>query len=184
MASNNRYVPRYSRTAQGVQGVGKLTTEQGSGMSGLTAYSSTTTQVGNRIYTHIYVDIAGIVSSGTANDVIGDDDAANAHIGQVTFADCGYIVSGSVTCLEAPAGGDDDIDFAVSSVATGAEDADVTGLTNYAQLLNGGTWTIGLTQALTAVPTTDYYLYMAAGTGGAATYTAGQFVIELVGITS
>jgi len=196
MVSNNRYQPRYSNmldndnvwtgTNTFVGGIGNstttLATEEGSGMSGLASYSSSITQVGNRIYTTIDVDIQGIVSSATADDVIGDDDAANAHIGQILNAESGYLLSGSMTCLEAPLGGDVDINLSASSAATGAEDADVTGLANYAQLLNGGTWTLGLAQALTALPTTAYYLYLSAGTGDADTYTAGKFRIELVGV--
>ena len=99
------------------------------------------------------------------------------------MADCGVLFEGSVTCIEVPTGGDDDIDLSNSSVATGAEDADVTALANYAQLLNSGDWTaVGQHQALTTLPTADYYLYMSAGTGDtAAAYTAGQFLIELKG---
>jgi len=159
-----------------------LATERGSGMAGIESYSSTITQVGNKITTHIVLDLTGAVSAATANDIIGDDDAANAHIGQITAAESGTIVSGSMTCLEAPVGGDDDINLNEASVATGAEDADVTALTDYAQLLNSGDWTVGLSQALTALPTDEHYLYLSAGTGDtAAAYTAGKFLIELVG---
>ena len=161
-----------------------LTTEEGSGMSGLTSYTSSITQVGNMLYTTIDVDIQGIVSSATADDIIGDNGAANAHIGKITVADCGYLLSGSMTCLEAPLGGDVDINLSAASVATGAEDVDVKTLTNYAQLLNGGTQTLGLAQALTALPTANYYLYLSAGTGDADTYTAGKFRIQLVGVAS
>ena len=198
MVSNNRYQPRYSNmldndnvwtgTNTFVGGIGNstttLATEEGSGMAGLASYSSSITKVGNYIYTTIDIDIEGIVSSVTANDVIGDDGAANAHIGQIINADCGYLVSGSMTCLEVPTGGDADINLCCSSVATGAEDVDVTGLTNYAELLNGGTQTLGLTQALTALPTTAYYLYLSAGSGTAAAYTAGKLRIQLVGVAA
>lgn len=159
-----------------------MATEQGSGMSGLTAYSSEITKQGKIITTHIFIDIAGIVSKNTANDIIGDDDAANAHIGQILESESGQIISGSMTCLEQPIGGDNDINLNEASVGTGAEDADVTGLTDYAELLNAGDWTLGQVQALTGVPTNNYYLYLSAGTGDtAATYTAGQFLIELIG---
>ena len=39
-----------------------------------------------------------------------DDGAANAHFGQVLAAESGQIVSGTVTCLEVPTTGVDDID--------------------------------------------------------------------------
>ena len=203
MVSKNRYSPRYANildkdniwtgtntfsgeviTSGGFAGTAALTTEEGSGMAGLASYSSTITKVGNNIYTTIDVDIQGIVSSATADDIIGDDGAANAHIGQIIVADCGYLLSGSMTCLEAPVGGDTDINLNAASIATGTEDVDVTGLTNYAVLLNSGVWTLGLAQALTALPTTAYYLYLSAGSGTAAAYTAGKFRIQLVGIAS
>jgi len=132
-------------------------------------------------YTRIYIDLTGLDSVATANDIIGTG-ASAAHLGQVTAANNGTIYAGSMTCLETPAGGDNDIDLSNASVATGVLGADVTGLTNYAQLINAGDATLGATDVFTAWPTADYYLYLAAGTGDtAATYTAGKFLIEMHG---
>jgi hypothetical protein len=158
-----------------------MTTEQGSGMSAITTYSSEVTKQGKVITTHIFIDIAGLNSGGTAADIIGTDPgAANSHLGQIVVADSGQVFSGSMTCLEAPATGDTDIDLYSAIESTGAEDALVTAL-NETLLLNGGVWTLGLSQALTAVPAANEYLYIAGGVGADATYTAGQFLIELIG---
>ena len=88
-----------------------LTTEQGSGMASITTYSSEITKQGKVITTHIFIDIAGLNSGGTADDIIGDDAGSNCHLGQITVADCGQVFSGSMTCLEAPATGDTDINL-------------------------------------------------------------------------
>lgn len=204
MVSKNRYSPRYMNPFTGdntfsgdntftgtstfsggivgdVNGVA-LATERGSGFAGAAVYSSEITKQGKKITTQIFIDLTGVVSKNTANDIIGDDDAANAHIGQILLAESGQLISGSMTCLEAPTGGDNDINLCTASVGTGAEDAAVTGLTGYAELLNAGDWTLGQVQTLTALPTTAYYLYLSAGTGDtAAAYTAGQFLIEFIG---
>lgn len=166
-----------------VQGAA-LTTEKGSGTAGAAAYSTEITKVGKTIYTHIYIDIAGLVVSTTDNDIIGDSAAANAHIGQITVAESGQIFAGSMSCLEAPTTGVTDINLAASSASTGAESAAVTALADPVALVTaGGAWTLGETQSLTAWPTaTSDYLYLSAGAAGTpGTYDAGQFLIELVG---
>jgi len=154
----------------------------GTGTAGATLRDSGIITIGSIIYTWMVWDIAGIVSKDTANDVIGDDDTANAHWGQITAAVNGTIVGGKVTCLETPAGGDDDIDFNTSSDGTVAEDVDITGATGYSQLINSGDWTAGTVQIMANLPAANSYIYLSAGTGDtAATYTAGKFLVELYG---
>jgi hypothetical protein len=160
-----------------------MTTGPGSGFATPTV-SSEITKVGKIITTHIFLDITGAVSSTTLNDIIGDDDAANAHFGQVISSESGQIVSGTVTCLEVPATGVTDIDFNASSASTGAEDADVTALADYIALLSkGGAWALNDVTALTDLPdATSDYLYLSVGVAGTAdTYSAGQFLVELIG---
>ena len=77
--------------------------------------------------------------------------------------------------------GDTDINLSMASLGTGAEDADVKVLTNYAELINGGAQTIGTITYIDSAITADYYLYLSCGAGGAATYGAGKFMLELWG---
>lgn len=157
----------------------------GSGFSTYEAYGAGTFLNGTVYRTQIVMDLTGLVDSGTVNDIIGDSGgAANANFGQYTTALSGTLMGGFVTCIEAPAGGDPDIDIATSSVATGAQDADVTGLADYAALLTrGASWAAGDVVPFTALPTANYYFYLATGAGAAGgTYTAGKFLIELYGV--
>jgi hypothetical protein len=144
-------------------------------------YVSKVVKQGGIIKTEILVDLTGAKSTTTENDIIGDTGAC--HFGQITTAINGVIQAGKVSCLELPAGGVTDIDFAQASVATGAYDADVTGLTNYGSLIaSGGAWALGTEKYLDTI-TANYYLYLASGAAGtAAPYTAGKFLIELWGI--
>ena len=151
------------------------------------AYTSrvTTDPLTGVIHTEIYVDLTGAKSTTTDNDIIGDTGAC--HFGQITAAINGTVFDGRITCLEVPAGGVTDINFAEASVATGAYDADVTGLTNHGAILTkGGAWAAAMPAAgddVTGLPTADYYLYLSAGAAGTpGTYTAGKFLIEFWGV--
>lgn len=142
----------------------------------------TVTKVGGVFKTEILIDLTGLNSGGTANDIIGVADTANCHIGQITAAKNGTITAARMTCFETPAGGDDDIDVYSATVATGTEDTAVTALTGQAALLNAGDSSAGSTDVFTALPAADSYLYLSCGTGDTnATYTAGILLIELWG---
>ena len=147
-----------------------------------TVYKSSVVDGGGIITTRIIVDLTGLNSSAAA-DIIGDDAAANCHIGQVTADVNGTVFGGTVTCLEVPAGGEPDVDLYSADEATGTEDTAVTALTNDTALVDSGEdWTLNLSKALTAVPAADQYLYLVgSGEGTDATYTAGKFLIELYG---
>ena len=67
-------------------------------------------------------------------------------------------------------------------MATGAQDADVTALTDYAELANTGDHTLGSVDILSAVPTADHYLYLSCGAATDADYTAGKLLITLWGV--
>ncbi len=144
-------------------------------------YGCSVEKVGTLFKTTIVVDIDGLNSGGTANDIIGADGAGVAHLGQITAAKNGTIFAGRMTCLETPATGDDDIDLYSAEESTGVENTLVTALTE-TQLCNSGDLTNASIIPLTAFPAADEYLYLAGGTGDSeATYTAGILVIELWG---
>lgn len=147
----------------------------------LASYDSAVVPEGGIKKTTIVLDLTGAKSTTTENDIIGDTGAC--HIGQITTAVNGAILGGRMTCLEVPTTGVTDIDLAQASVATGAYDADVTALTNYASLIaSGGAWALGTTKYFGPV-TADYYLYLAAGAAGTpGTYGAGIFMLELFSV--
>ena len=83
-------------------------------------------------------------------------------------------------CIETPAGGDTDIDLYVADEGTGVEDGAISSLTE-TQIINGGTQAAGDVDLFSANPAANQYLYLVGQGGGDATYTAGQFLIELYG---
>lgn len=130
--------------------------------------------------TVIAIDLTGLRSTA-AGDIIGvDGTSLDCHIGQITAAKNGTILYGTVTCLEAPAGGDPDIDLYSATESTGSEDDAISGLTE-TQLMNSGAHTIGKVTTLTAVPAAGEYLYLVAQATTDADYTAGKFEIRLIG---
>ena len=134
--------------------------------------------------TEIFIDLTGLNSGTTAGDIIGKTSTANCHLGQITAAKNGTIVYGRITCLETPVGGDPDVDFyGTVTQATGTQDTAISGLTGESLLLNHGNWTgaVATPIAMTALPGVGY-LYAVDGGGTAATYSAGQFLIELWGV--
>jgi hypothetical protein len=147
-------------------------------------YTTAVVRHGPIIETTIYVDLTGAKSTTTDLDIIGDTGAC--HIGQVTAAINGAIFAGEIHCGEVPTTGVNDIDLYEASVATGAYDADASGLTNAAALVtNGGAHAIGTVAPFTALPNADYYLYLAAGAAGTpGTYDAGILVIRMWGLAA
>jgi len=159
------------------------TTTEGAGItSAVESFGHSVLKIGAIFHTTIVIDLTGLNSGGTANDIIGDAAAASCHIGQITAARNGTIFAIRMTCLETPATGDDDIDLWSAEESNGVEDAVVTDLTNQVQLTNGGDLTAGTLVGMTAPPVTTHYLYLTGATGDAdATYSAGKLVIELWG---
>ena len=159
-----------------------LATTAGVGITGTAAnFASSVEKVGTLFKTTIIIDLAGLNSGGTADDIIGANGAGVAHLGQITAARNGTIFAGLLTCLETPATGDDDIDLYSAVQSTGVEDTLVTDLTE-TKLCNSGDLTNASRIPLTAFPAANEYLYLAGGTGDSdATYTTGILVIELWG---
>lgn len=135
--------------------------------------------VNGDIITEIKVDLEGLASVATANDVIGLAAGGNAYIGRNVVATNGIIYSIELICLETPAGGDNDVNVVANSSGTLAYDD--AGGTTYG--VNGGDAVAGqVVQNLVQGLTANHYFYLTAGTGDtAAAYTAGQFIVRLHG---
>jgi hypothetical protein len=147
-----------------------------------TVYEAGVIKIGEVFHTTILIDLTGLASSGSG-DIIGKAATANSHIGQITAAVNGTVLGGKLTCLEAPAGGDPDINLWYADEATGTEDAAVTGLTNQVQVCDSGDLALNSVVSLTTVAA-DKYLYMATGAATNADYTAGKLLIEFWGYTA
>lgn len=193
LAKNDRILTRISgalcsmfphETTAGVYNM--LEEEAGSGILGIAeAYKAGVLRIGDLVHTQIIIDLTGLNSSA-AGDIIGDDAAANCHLGKITKARNGTLVAGRMSCLETPAGGEPDIDLYSATESTGTEDAAVTGLTETALLDTAADWTAILApKGLTALPADGEYLYLVgSGAGTDATYTAGKFLIEFWGYSA
>ena len=160
-------------------------TSQGGGFDAAQIQSSVS-EVNGEIETTLRVDIGGgsIVSSGDADDVIGEDGVAAAYITRITTALNGIVYRGEMACLEVPTTGDANINLCADSDGTIAEDA---GSMDHI-LVDGGTWTLGKTHVFPSVTGSipaggivDDYLYLTHGGTTAGTYDAGQFIIKLYG---
>ena len=169
-------------TVTSALGTGTAMSAVGTGIStgtGTVAVSSVV-RAGDMIITRIFLDITGLRSTA-GGDIIGvDGTALPCHIGQITAAVNGTIVSGRMTCFEAPTGGDPDINVYSAVEGTGVEDGAITGL-DETLLVNAGDATLGSEVIFTAMPAADEYLYLVCGTTTDADFTAGKLMIELIG---
>ena len=145
-----------------------------------TIYRSSVIQSGGVITTQILIDLTGLRSTGSG-DIIGvNGTSLVCHIGQITAARNGTILTGSMECFEAPAGGDPDINVHSATEGTGVEDGAIGDLTE-TLLVNAGDATLGSKVYFTAVPAADEFLYLTTGDATDADYTAGKLLIELKG---
>lgn len=146
-------------------------------------YKNSVSRIGTLIKTEFFIDLTGDSSSTTDLDIIGAGTKV-AHFGQITAALNGTILYGQVTCLETPATGVDDIDIYYCTEGTGVFDQNFSALTETAVLTKGGGWSAAAATpiAITGLPAANSYLYLACGASGTpATYSAGQFLVELWG---
>jgi hypothetical protein len=167
----------------GQSGGGSLTTGAAAGAIGTGGFATTAvTREGGLIKTSILVDLTGLSSSTTDLDIIGQG-VSPAYIGQITAAQNGTIIGGTMECLEVPAGGVTDIDLYAATEGTGAFDTGIATLTETIVVTSGGAWT--LAEVLGTAPdgvVADAYLYLVGGAAGtAAAYTAGRLLITLYG---
>ena len=159
-----------------------MATEAGTGITTGTGtiYRSSVQRVGGIITTRILIDLTGLRSTGSG-DIIGvNGTSLVCHIGQITAARNGTILTGSMECFEAPAGGDPDINVHSATEGTGVEDGAIADLTE-TLLVNAGDATLGSKVYFTAVPAADEFLYLTLGDTTDADYTAGKLFIELMG---
>lgn len=155
----------------------------GAGITGGTGtvFKSSVSKTGGIITTKILIDLTGLGSSTTDLDVIGQGVSA-AHLGRITAALNGTILSGTMTCLESPATGQTDIDLYSATVGTAVFDDGIAALTETALLTRGAAWAAGDIKPLTGWPPANDYLYLTNGAAATVgTYTAGKFLIELQG---
>jgi len=159
-----------------------LSVEAGTGIttgSG-TIYRTAVQRVGGIITTKILIDLTGLRSTGSG-DIIGvNGTSLVCHIGQITAAQNGTILTGSMECFEAPAGGDPDINIHSATEGTGVEDGAIGDLTE-TLLVNAGDATLGSKVYFTGVPAADQFLYLTTGAATDADYSAGKLFIELMG---
>ena len=148
-----------------------------------TVYAASVIKTGGIFHTKILIDLTGLASSGSG-DIIGKAGTANSHIGQITAAVNGTVLGGKMTCLEAPAGGDPDINSWYADEATGAEDAAITRLTNQVQMCDSGDLALNSVISIPTPPAADKYIYMVTGAATDADYTAGKLLIEFFGYTA
>ena len=148
-----------------------------------TVYAASVIKTGGIFHTKILIDLTGLASSGSG-DIIGKAGTANSHIGQITAAVNGTVLGGKITCLEAPAGGDPDINLWYADEATGAEDAAITSLTNQVQMCDSGDLALNSVISIPTPPAADKYIYMATGAATDADYTAGKLLIEFFGYSA
>lgn len=152
----------------------------GAGIEGTAAVYETSVKTENGIVTtSIMIDLTGLQSGGTAGDIIGKNGSGVAYIARITAADNGTVFGVKMTCFEAPAGGDDDIDLYSATEGTGVEDVAITTLTE-TQIINSGTLSLGTTAFGTDIAADQYLYLVGQGTANAA-YTAGRLLIEIYG---
>jgi hypothetical protein len=152
----------------------------GAGIEGTAAVYETSVKTENGIVTtSIMIDLTGLQSGGTAGDIIGKNGSGVAYIARITAADNGTVFGVKMTCFEAPAGGDDDIDLYSATEGTGVEDVAISTLTE-TQIINSGTLALGTTAFGTDIAANQYLYLVGQGTANAA-YTAGRLLIEIYG---
>ena len=152
----------------------------GAGIEGTAAVYETSVKTENGIVTtSIMIDLTGLQSGGTAGDIIGKNGSGVAYIARITAADNGTVFGVKMTCFEAPAGGDTDIDLYSATEGTGVEDVAITTLTE-TQIINSGTLSLGTTAFGTDIAADQYLYLVGQGTSNAA-YTAGRLLIEIYG---
>lgn len=162
-----------------------LAAEHGDGAIGDSPFGAPQTTrriVNGTIITDIKVDLYGLDSSGTGNDVIGTKTPGTdaAYIGRNVVAKNGVIYRVELICVETPIGGDTDI-----LLVAGSEDDETFDDTvaNTATLCDtGGAFAAGKTIVKSDPKiTTNYYYYLTQGGSTDATYTAGQLIIRTYG---
>lgn len=155
--------------------------EHGTGIIGTAATPTTKRWTeGSVIVTEITVDLTGIASVATANDILClTAGGLYGFIGRNVVATNGVIFKTQFSCIETPLNGDNDVNCVTNS--SGTLTASSAGGTTY--IANAGDLLAGQSiQNLVPAMTANNYYYLTAGTGDTAgTYTAGQYVLTTWG---
>jgi len=133
----------------------------------------------NIVKTSLMIDLTGLKDGGTAGDIIGKDGSGVAYIGKVTTANQGVVFGVTMTCLETPAGGSTDIDLFSATEGTGVNDTAIGDLTE-TSIINAGAAAAG-TMVAGGDIAADQFLYLVSQGTGDAAYSAGRFLIEILG---
>ena len=133
----------------------------------------------NIVKSTIMIDLTGLKDGGTAGDIIGKDGSGVAYIAQVTTASQGVVFGVTMTCVETPAGGSADIDLFSATEGTGVNDTAIGALTE-TSIINAGNASAG-TMVAGGDIAADQFLYLVSQGTGDAAYTAGRFMIEIIG---
>ena len=182
-------VKKLETKSTGIAVTGGVTSTSASGNAAGAGFNTSGTvaidvgEINGEIITTIKVDLGtgAIVSSGTAGDVIGEDDTEGAFLTRITTAVNGIVYRGEMICVEVPTTGDPDINLAANSSSTLAEDGAGEG---EHVLINGGTATLAKHYPSFTIPSggiQNDHLYLTHGGTTAGTYGAGQFIIKLYG---
>tara|TARA_R100001369_G_scaffold26938_1_gene48677 strand:+ start:53 stop:751 length:699 start_codon:yes stop_codon:yes gene_type:complete len=135
------------------------------------------------------IDIQGLTSDATDTGAIGKEGVAAAFFTKLTHEINGYIHFAQITCVEAPTGGEIDLDLVFDTTST-AEGVAVTDVV----ITGAGDWTLGEsvssdnkggTHIVLTSGLDDHFVYLAVGTSSSptnGTYTAGKYVIVLEGV--
>jgi len=163
----------------------KAANAAGAGFSGAETLTSTVEKQNNVIITTFLIDLTGLTSDATDTAAIGDEGEAAAQFTQITAAVNGWIYDAEMYCLEAPTGGEIDLDLVADTTATaeGAAATDVVVIASAADWVLGAFKKKAAATVLTA-NLADYYLHLCVGTSSGptnGTYTAGKFLIRLYG---
>jgi len=133
----------------------------------------------------IFIDLTGLNSAALLGSIIGVDETDDGcFLAALAASEMGTGLFGRMTCLEAPAGGEPDVDLYQATEATGVTGAEIGDLTETALLAAAADWTAGTVKEFSALPDDGGHLYLTVGTDSdpvAGTYTAGKFLIEIVG---
>lgn len=176
LTGNSTGISVNTRELATTAGVGALGTE--------TIYETSVSQDGDIKKVSMLLDLTGLDSVATENDIIGTGTNV-AHFGSIVTAESGTIFAIRIECLELPATGELDIDFYSATEATGVLGGLVTDLTEVVFIDRAGDWAAGDVRYASAFPATGKYIYLAVGTGTtptAGTYTAGKFQITFLGV--
>ena len=162
---------------------GNSGTAPGTGISGGsgTVCKVSVLREGTLITTKILVDLTGLDSTTTVDQVIGKAGTDPAFLTKITAAKNGTIIGGFVNVFEAPGTGQTDIDIRANSSAT-LKKGDAGGGTQV--MIAGAGLDTGSNsyKVVTGGISADDHLYLSCGAAGTAgTYDAGKLVITLFG---